>query len=205
MNCQRVSKKKSSISRTRARKIISDVRTVLKDKYKFSDRLVGSAARNTIVTTGNEFYDLDYQLILTKKSKKELDANTVRNTFYSAFDNVRNNSEHIENSTTSITILSQEHKYSIDFVIIKLYPESNLINRRNNKKENITVNDFNWNQLPNVNDAYFKFKNMIAIEKQDVCDNYIIPRKCIEKSKAKEARISSMRIFIEEINNYGGK
>jgi hypothetical protein len=202
--CKRVSRKNSETARKRAARILSDLNNEVKDNYKFAFKLVGSANRNTIVEDNNGWYDLDYQILLTHNSKASMKAQDVKPYFLGAFDKCKKDFEIIENSTTAITLIDNNHKYSIDFVIIKILNDPNLILRRSNQLDNPSHNIYMWNQLPKINDAYYKFDEMNDSEKQDVCDNYIIPRKCEEKTKDEHNRISSLRIFVEEVNNYGG-
>ena len=204
MTCKAVTNKNSEISRKRALAIINTIQKKLKEDYKFSFRLVGSATRNTIVEDKDGQYDLDYQLCLTNNSKGSLVANVIKPKFLSAFDKAKNENETIENSTTAITVKNKVHKYSIDFVIIKLDDNPNSILRKKNNPNNPTMNNYFWNQLPKINEAYSKFDDMTETQKKDVCNNYIIPRKCKEKQKPEDSRVSSMRIFVEEVNNYGG-
>jgi hypothetical protein len=201
--CTRVSKSMSRISRDRAARILKDLNQELKKEYKFTFRLVGSANRNTIIEDSNGWYDLDYQILLTHNSKSSLNAQDVKPSFLGAFDKIKKDYEIVENSTTAITVIDNNHKYSIDFVIIKILDEPNLIIKRANHPSNTSHNRYVWNPLPKINSAYIKFDEMSAEEKQDVCDNFIIPRKCQEKMKSKTERISSLRIFVEEVNSYG--
>jgi hypothetical protein len=202
--CERVSKRKSRIARTRANAILNEVRKKLKDEYKFTTRLVGSATRNTIVKDGEGKYDLDYQILLTHNSKSSLAANDVKNRFMTIFEKVTEDyeDETIYNSTTAITLINSQHNFSIDFVILKILNDPGLIIRRANNTDDPSVNNYVWNELPEINQAYQTFKDMSHQERQDVCDNHIIPRKCEEKQKEESQRISSMRIFIEEVNQY---
>jgi len=122
-------------------------------------------------------------------------------------DDTSTKNEKIENSTTAITLINKdEHHFHIDFVIIKLFPENNQIIRRNNKIETPSKNEFTWNELPQLNQAYIKFNNLSHIEKRDLIENYIIPVKCKEKRKDDndETKISSAQVFVREVNNYGG-
>jgi len=206
MSCKRVSKKQSKVARTRATKIIKDVRKTLKNEYRFSDRLVGSATRNTIIKDPDTgFYDLDYQLVLTLNSKSSLKASDVKPRFLSAFNNVCVSYEKVEDSTTAITIIDTNHKYSLDFVILRDSPNPDKIIRRNNKPADITKNDYDWATLSKLNQAYDRFKNMHWMDKRDVCDDKIIPEKCREKQKDEPQRKSSVRIFKEEVNKYEEK
>ena len=54
------------------------------------------------------------------------------------------------------------------------------------------------------NDAYIKFKELSSKEKEDLIENYILPKKEKEKQKDKNdpSLKSSYIIFIEEVNNY---
>lgn len=202
MMCERVSRKKSAVARNRANSLIGIIRNEIKSKYKFTTRLVGSANRNTIIKDKDGGYDLDYQILLTHNSKGSMKAKDVKTEFLKVFNNNVNQYETIYNSTTAITLINTFHNFSIDFVLLKILNDPGLIVRRGNNYNNPSVNNYIWNQLPEINLAYAKFDEMDYTERQDVCDNYIIPRKCEEKQKEVSIRISSMRIFIEEVNNY---
>ena len=65
---QRITRKQSSIARQRAAAIIQSVQKLLKDKYIFAPRLVGSGAWGTMIEDEKGEYDLDYQLLLTENS-----------------------------------------------------------------------------------------------------------------------------------------
>lgn len=202
MACEGVSKKNSAVSRNRANSLISKVRKDIKSKYKFTTRLVGSASRNTIIKDQNGSYDLDYQILLTHNSKGSLKAKDIKKEFLKVFNKNKNEQETIYDSTTAITLIDSFHNFSIDFVILKILNDPGLIIRRSNNTNNPTVNNYIWNELAQINQAYDKFDEMSNTRKKDVCDNHIIPRKCTEKQKDESMRVSSMRIFIEEVNNY---
>ena len=129
-----------------------------------------------------------YQLALKNKARE-------------AFKNNKN--FRVENSTTAVTLINLKDKYSFDFVIIRLFPQNKEIIRRNNKR-NSSINEFTWNQLPKFNDAYKKLKKLSPFEKQDLIENYVLPRKVIEKRKNDNdpSKKSSCEVFIEEVNNY---
>lgn len=111
----------------------------------------------------------------------------------------------LQNSTTAITFINKKAKFSIDFVLIKSLPDNDQIIRRDNTKENPTINRYVWNKLSMNNEAYKKFKRLSPVQKEDLIENYILPRKIIEKQKDPNDPkiISSSRIFKEEVNNYG--
>ena len=69
MEYKRITRKQSAIARRRAAAIIKSVRALLKDKYTFADRMVGSGALGTMVEDDKGEYDLDYQLLLTINSE----------------------------------------------------------------------------------------------------------------------------------------
>ena len=207
---KRITKKQSSIARQRANKILREVQNVLKDKYRFSTRLVGSGAWGTMVEDENGEYDLDYQILLTKNSKvyKENEFGNptqIKQDFISAFDECLNKNEKTENSTTAITLINTDDKpYHIDFVIIRLYPENHEIIRRNNRRETPTINENTWNELPQWNEAYDYFKSLPVNEKQHLIEDIIIPKKQEEKAKPENdsTKISSAALFVREVNNY---
>lgn len=212
MKCNRVSKKECKVARQRALKLLNVVQQELSKKYKFSYRLVGSGKWGTMVKDERGHYDLDYQILLTKNSKEYKinqlkNATLIKQDFIGEFNKHISKNEKIENSTTAITLINiNGHNFHIDFVIIKLFPENNQIIRRNNKKETPSKNEFTWNELSQLNEAYIKFKYLSSNDKRDLIENYIIPEKCKEKGKSDndETKISSAQVFVREINNYVG-
>lgn len=209
MYAKRITKKQCSIARNRALKLIQEVRSKLKDKYKFADRLVGSGKWGTMIEDENGEYDLDYQILLTKNSKDYNNSPTeIKKDFLKAFESCKKTNETFQNSTTAITLVNKNNKsFHIDFVIIRCFPENKEIIRRNNKSETPTKNEFTWNQLPKWNLAYSKFKELSSSQKQDLIENYIIPAKVKEKLKVENdpTKISSAQIFVREVNNYDTK
>lgn len=208
---KRITKKQCSKARQRANAILNDVQRILKDKYKFAKRLVGSRAWGTMIEDVKGEYDLDYQILLSKnspvykKNKAFPNPTEIKNEFISAFTKCLNEKENIENSTTAITLINKDGKpYHIDFVIIKTLPENNFIIRRNNKGEIPHHNEFTWNELPKWKEAYSYFRSLTPKEKQYLIENIIIPKKQKEKEKAENdpSKISSSALFVREVNNY---
>ncbi len=83
---KRITKKQCTIARQRANALIHDVQTLLKDKYIFSPRMVGSGAWGTMIEDEKGEYDLDYQLLLTinsplydRNNKKFLTPTQIKN------------------------------------------------------------------------------------------------------------------------------
>lgn len=210
MNMKRVTKKECKVPKRYAINLLTFLQNELSAKYKFTYRLVGSAAWNTILKDKEGFYDLDYQILLTSNSKEYKTNNLtnptqIKEDFFNCINKKLINDENIkvENSTTAITVINKKGKFSIDFVIIKLFPQNNLVIRRNNK-EHSSINEYTWNKLPKQNEAYQKFRNLNNMQKIDLIENYILPRKAIEKEKDKNdnQKKPSCEIFIEEVNNY---
>lgn len=83
---KRITKKQCTIARQRANALIHDVQTLLKDKYIFSLRIVGSGVWGTMIEDEKGEYDLDYQLLLTinsplydRNNKKFLTPTQIKN------------------------------------------------------------------------------------------------------------------------------
>ena len=207
---KRVTKKQGSQARNFANKLLKELQKELKIKYKFTTKLVGSAKYNTILKDEDGWFDVDYQIILTKNSK-EYKKNCLSNStgikedFFNFFNEKYKNNKcfKVENSTTAITLIDYSHKFSFDFVIIKLYPDNNEIIRRNNKC-NSTKNEYTWNKLSDLNDAYSIFNDMNSTDKIELIEEYILPRKIKEKKKFDndQTKRTSVEVFIEEVNNY---
>lgn len=207
---ERVTKKKSSGARQFAKEVLKCLHNKLSDKYIFDEKLVGSAKWNTILKDNKGFWDIDYQLILTSNSKEYSknglkNATNIKKDFFNCLNNVFKNDKYfrVENSTTAITLINLKDKCSYDFVIIRLFPENKEIIRRNNKR-NSTINEYTWNQLSKFNDAYKKLKELSPLEKQDLIEKHVLPRKMVEKRKNDNdpTKKSSCEVFIEEVNNY---
>ena len=208
---KRLSRKDTLPARKFALDIISFWHSNLGDKYRFAERLVGSAKWNTVIKDDNGFWDVDYQLLLTKKSKEYKNnglkhATAIKNDFFNSLKEKYkdNNNFIVQNSTTAITLINKKDKYSIDFVLIRCFPDNDEIIRRNNKEEDISVNEFTWNPLPAYNKAYDAFNDLDWKKKEDLIKNYILPRKVKEKKKDDNdiTKRSSSEVFVEEVNNY---
>ena len=174
---ERITKNESSEAREFANEIIKYWHETLSNKYTFTQRIVGSAVYNTIIKDGNGYWDVDYQILLTKNSKEYKNnglkhATTIKNDFFNCINEKykRNKNYRVENSTTAITVINLKEKYSIDFVIIRLYPENNEIIRRNNQK-NSSINEYTWNQLRKYNSAYEKFNELSSDDKKYLIEN----------------------------------
>ena len=125
---KRVTKKESRSARIFALNILNILRSELHNKYIFADRIVGSAVWNTIIKDKNRFWDLDYQILLTKNSKeyknnKLNNPTQIKNDFFNCISELFRDKKgfKVENSTTAITLINYNEKYSIDFVVIRLY------------------------------------------------------------------------------------
>lgn len=200
-DCVRITKKEQKIARTRADKILRNVQSIIRgDGYRFTWRIVGSGCWGTMIKDSEEKYDLDYQILLTNNSKciqEETPPKEIKDVFYQAFSSSKNHDEKIANSTTAITLtnsIESGKHFSIDFVIIR--PDSDEIIRRNGQDH------YTWNKLPhNFTKTYSTFKNANPELKKEIVDK-TIKRKCLEKKKPENERVSSSVIFIEEINKH---
>ena len=200
----RVTEKESKPAREYAEKILIQLQNDIKEKYKFQFRLVGSAKHNMMIRDDKGCYDLDYQILLTNNSHMYKvnglsNATQIKNDFFNWFNRKYSTNQNfkVENSTTSITLRNISGKYSIDFVIIK----DDEIIRRN---KNASTMECTWNKLPSRHSDVYKFFNdeMSGDAKNDLIENYILPRKVKEKMQNANERKASVAIFIEEVINY---
>ena len=206
---ERLTRKKQKSIRNVAHNIINFWHNELKDKYTFTQRIVGSGALGTMIIDDNGDYDIDYQILLTRKSKNDLsNATEIKKQFYETLQSYKDKNHKnvdIKNKTTAITYkcLGNGQNFHIDFVFIKTYPQNNLIIRRNIRKETITKEEFTWNELPKNNDAYKIFKGWSNDRKMQFID-YLIPKKIEEKRKDENdpTKISSSQLFIREVHNF---
>lgn len=131
-----VTHRESKEARQRAHKLIEEVRKHKKidGHYKFFCKIIGSRKRRCIVKDDNGKYDLDFQIVLTKNSKDgDGDPTQIKKDFLRAFTDLKNKGEKVEDSTTVVTVRCSKgqecfeaslEKFSFDFVIISIYPNS---------------------------------------------------------------------------------
>ena len=209
---KRLTRRKQKVIRNVAHNIINYLHKELKGSYVFTQRIVGSGALGTMLIDDNGDYDIDYQILLTRKSKLDLsNATKIKNDFYEKMQSYKDKNHKdvkVENSTTAITYkcLSNGQNFHIDFVIIKTFPQNNQIIRRNIRKETITKNEFTWNTLPKYNEAYKIFRGWSKDKKAKFIE-HLLPMKIKEKEKNENdsTKISSSQLFIREVNNYDNK
>ena len=202
-----VSKKERKVANARALKIIRELQKQLKPKYRIDPRLVGSARYNAVVCDDNGVYDMDYQFILTNNCKC-FEADTVRKDFFAAFNVIKNTNEKVENSTSVITVrvsnnngpfTVESERFSFDFAIIMENDNGSYITRRNDN------NKYIWNKLPMRNGYIYQRFGSLEYKAQNEIIDRVVKRKIEEKQKPKDKRTVSSVIFMEEVNNYGGK
>ena len=111
---KRITKKQCTIARQRANALIHDVQTLLKDKYIFSLRIVGSGAWGTMIEDEKGEYDLDYQLLLTinsplydRNNKKFPSPTQIKKDFLKAFNKAKIGKEIFQDSTTAIVFIDE--------------------------------------------------------------------------------------------------
>lgn len=163
---------------------------------------------NAVVCDEKGVYDMDYQLILTNNCKCGIfDANVIRKDFLNAFNEIKNENEKVENSTSVITVRVSNNKgnfnakneqFSFDFAINIENDDGSFITRRD------AENHYTWNKLPSKNSYIYKKFYSLEYEQQNAIIEKVINRKIKEKTKPKEKRITSSVIFMEEVNNYRG-
>lgn len=201
-NYNRVSKKSARNCREKAISLLKKVQLELKSNkneiIKFTYKLVGSGAWRIIVKDEKGWFDLDYQIFLTKKTKFDLEKpKEIKDKFFEAFKKYIDEKEKLNNSTTAITYINERHKYSIDFVIIKVFPKNEEIIRRNGQ------NQYTWNKLKEHNKMFSFFNSLNFKDKQLIIEKMVIPAKYNEKlKKENDQTLSSTEILLSKINEF---
>jgi len=207
MSVKLITKKASSEARQRAHKLLSDVRNhkLIAGKYVFYPKPIGSQTRRCIVQDEKGKYDLDYQIILTRKSKTgDSNPTQIKNDFWRAFTDCANKNEKVENSTTVVTVRCSKsegefnadlQKFSFDFVIISIDEKKRI--KRNGPSQ------YTWTELPTRNsEIYEKFKSLSIQKQRDLLENYLLPLTIVEKKKDENQRRATIELFYQETNNY---
>ncbi len=183
-----VTHKASSEARYRAHRLIEDVRAhhLIQNHYRFFCKPIGSQKRRCIVQDKNGKYDLDFQIVLTKKSKDgDTDPTKIKKAFLQAFTDCRKCNEKVEDSTTVVTVRcsknkgnfdADQEKFSFDFVIISIDEEKRI--RRNG------LNQYTWVQLPSRNTyIYERFRILTTNQQKELLEQYLLPEIIEEKKK----------------------
>ena len=80
---KRLYRKQQKNIRNIANNIINFFHKELKGKYVFTQKIVGSGSLGTMLVDDNEDYDIDYQILLTNRSKIDLsNATQIKNDFF---------------------------------------------------------------------------------------------------------------------------
>ncbi len=122
---------------------------------------------------------MDFQIVLTKKSKKgDDDPTQIKKDFLRAFTDNANQNERVEDSTTVVTVRASKNtgcfddkseKFSFDFVILSIDEKSRI--KCNGQ------NQYTWTPLPTRNSyIYESFRNLTISEQKDVLEEYLLPR-----------------------------
>lgn len=202
-----VTRKACSEARQRAHKLISDVvkHKLIRNHYKFFCRPIGSQKRRCIVQDTKGKYDLDFQIVLTKKSKKgDSNPTEIKKDFLQAFTDCSKQNEKVENSTTVVTVRCsknsgdfdpQYEKFSFDFVIISIDQEKRI--RRNGE------NQYTWVELPSKNSyIYNRYYGLNSAQQRELMEEYLLPKIIEEKHKDESLRTPSIDLFYREVNKY---
>lgn len=202
-----ISHKASSEARQRAHKLISDIskHKLIKNHYKFFCRPIGSQKRRCIVQDTRGKYDLDFQIVLTKKSKEGNNNPTkIKEDFWRAFTDCSKQNEKVENSTTVVTVRCSKNngkfdcnceKFSFDFVIISIDQEKRI--RRNGKDQ------YTWVQLPSRNSyIYERYYGLTSGQQRELMEEFLLPKIVKEKKKDESLRVPSIDLFYQEVNNF---
>ena len=202
-----ITRKASGEARQRAHKLISDVckHHLIKDHYKFFCRPIGSQTRRCIVQDNQGKYDLDFQIVLTAKSKDgDSNPTKIKTDFWQAFTDCSKQNEKVEDSTTVITVRCSKsdkkynlayEKFSFDFVIISIDETKRI--RRNGQ------NKYTWVELPSRNSyIYERYHKLTCDQQRELMEENLLPKIIKEKEKNESLRTPSIDLFYQEVNNY---
>jgi hypothetical protein len=205
-----VSRKSSKEARQRAHALLASIHNhpSIKGKYVFYSKSIGSGKRRFITTDADGKYDLDFQIVLTKKSKAgDDDADSIKQDFFQAFTDKKKTNEKIENSTTVVTVLCSKEqgsynkdmvKFSFDIVIINIAGDKRI--KRNES------NHYVWTQLTSKNsDIYERYGKLTKPQQRDLLENHLYPKVVKEKKKLQGVeRIPTYVLFMNTVNEYKG-
>ena len=87
---KRLYRKQQKNIRNIANNIINFFHKELKEKYVFTQRIVGSGSLGTMLVDDNGDYDIDYQILLTNRSKIDLsNATQIKNDFFNCLQSYK--------------------------------------------------------------------------------------------------------------------
>lgn len=180
-------------------KLIKDVQQKVKgvNQIKFDWKPIGSGKKNLVVKNcKTNFFDLDYQLILTNISKLNIEPKKIKSIFISAFNECKTkNFKNCEDSTQAITIKNKLENFGADIIITKKENNSYYIlyNKKNTNFAN--NNDYEWEKRP---EFISKEETLRIIKEKKLYE--ILKNKYLEKRHDKTSDKKSYQILNETIN-----
>lgn len=207
-----VSKKEYQPIRNDIEKIINKVQNLVRDRFTFRFKLVGSGGRHLItrVVGGNKGYDFDYNLILNSPDENHFwKPCFARETLFKAFQSAIKGTtfNKIENSKSAITIKSVDYKnskvvQSCDFAVI-YYPNDEEYSYFKYARYNKHNNVYTWeirNSSINVDEKLNWIKENVDSGWEIVKEEYLKI-----KNSNNDLDKHSFQLYIEAINNVYNK
>lgn len=183
--------------------ILNKVQDLLRDFFTFDIRLIGSGEKRLVTQNGNEPFDLDYNLFI-KRDKQDLIDNPkkmkqlFRDAFKEVLSNYISNYNHVEDSTSVVTVIVFDKSCDIRFK----FDVAILVDGDDGYAYKLVKdgNNYIWNRLPNSKDYAEKY---LAIKKNNL---YLDFKKRYLRLKnmhlSRQDDIKSFSIFLETLNEY---
>lgn len=143
---------------------ITDVHRSLRKKgIRFDCNLIGSGSRNMVVRNCNEdgYYDLDFQIVLTKYPV-DMKAKTIKDNFRTAFNNNKPAGfKDMRDRTQSLRTKDLNRGYGYDVIITKFDDDGSFYILYNDKDDNSANNfDYSWKPRKEMNKYRERFEKV---------------------------------------------
>lgn len=207
--CDFVTKKEVANAREIFIEWITKVQRELRSKYniRFAYDIIGSGRRKLVIRQCNKngFFDLDYQITLTRLPKEYSDnitskAKDIKNLFRKTFDYYKpNDFSCCEDSTQALTTKNEKEKIGYDIIIVRKDEDDKYIlyNKKNTNSAN--NNDYCWE--PRGEDLKYRerLQKIKYAEKWQALRNCYINKRHIYRNDTSLSKKKSFQILNEAL------
>ena len=179
---------------------ITEVHRILRKKHiRFDCNLIGSGSRNMVVQNCNEngYFDLDYQIILTKYPV-DMKPKKIKDLFRNAFNNSKPSGfKDMKDRTQSLRTKDLNRGYGYDVIITRFDENEAFYILYNDKDDNSANNyDYSWKPRKEMNKYRERFERVKSNPKMyEYLRNLYLSRRCEHKDDQEPNKLKAYQIL----------
>lgn len=177
-------------------KIILDVQNLIRDKFTFQFKFIGSSAKNMITfdSTTNIGFDFDINIEINDHNE-DYSASEIRQILINALNRVilQRGFNYVENNTRVLTIkkidlLRSKNQYSCDIAIVNNYIDKNGQPHQEYIRYNKSQNSYTWEEHPSPYNLEQKISKIKKYNRWNEVFELYIDKKNYNTNKNKKSR-----------------